>query len=167
MKKHKSILIGFLGFLFSMTVGYALFSQTVTINGTATARGSFDIEFTEAKIVDQVGSTNSSAIISDDKNSLNISIPKLEYPGAYVVVAVTITNKGSIPAFLESIEEKGLNSDESIKVSYTNLSELKNVVFNQNDTQTFNVKVIWDDKSNKSSSDVNFTIKLNYKQIMN
>ena len=35
----------FVIFCLSLTVGYALFSETITINGTATARGTFDVVF--------------------------------------------------------------------------------------------------------------------------
>ncbi len=167
MKKNSLILIGFIGFMLSISVGYALFSETIIINGTATAMGTFDVEFTSATISEQIGATNSTATISSDKNSLDISVPKLEYPGAYVDVFVTVTNKGSIPAFLESVVESGLTTDKSIKVSYVGLNELKNVVLNQNDSKTFRIRVLWDEKSNVSSKDVNFTIKLNYRQTTN
>ncbi len=167
MKKYNIIIICLVAFLLSLSVGYALFSETLQINGTATAMGTFDVEFSSATIKEQVGATSSTATISSDKNSLDISVPKLEYPGAYVDVLVTVTNKGSIPAFLESVEENGLTTDESIKVSYAGLNELKDVVLNQNDSKTFDIKVLWDEKSNVSSKDVNFTIKLNYRQTTN
>ena len=45
-KRKNKILIGCLALLLVMTVGYALFSETITINGTATAKGDFNIEYT-------------------------------------------------------------------------------------------------------------------------
>ena len=43
LSKNNKILIGCLALLLVMSVGYALFSDTITINGTATAKGEFDI----------------------------------------------------------------------------------------------------------------------------
>ena len=165
MKKQSIAIIGVVAFVLAVAVGYAIFSETLTINGTATAQGNFDVEFTSATIDEEVGSTGSTAEINDDKNTLTIDVPKLEYPGAYVTIPVTVTNKGSIPAKLISLEETGLTDDASVKVSYTGLSELKDQEVAQNGTQSFTIKVMWDENSNESSSDVSFTIRLNYQQI--
>ena len=43
MNKKNKILVGCLALLLVLSVGYALFSETITINGTATAKGNFDI----------------------------------------------------------------------------------------------------------------------------
>ena len=45
MNNRNKILVGCLALLLALSVGYALFSETITINGTATAKGSFDIGF--------------------------------------------------------------------------------------------------------------------------
>ena len=103
-------------------------------------------------------------MVEFDKNTLTITVNKLQYPGAYVEIPVTVTNKGSIPAVLKSIEETGLTTDASVKVSYTGLTELKDQEVAQNGTQNFTVKVMWDENSNTSSENVKFTIKLNYEQ---
>lgn len=167
MKKQSLIVVCIVGFLLTLTIGYASFSDTIKINGTATAKGNFDMEFTKAQIVSEVGSTNTSAQISDDKNILKITVPKLEYPGAYSEILVTITNKGTIPAKLTSLQEEGLTTDQNVIVSYTGLQEVKDVVMNQNGTQTFSVKVMWDANSTSSSENVEFSIKLNYAQVTN
>ena len=165
MKKQNIIMIAVVAFVLAVAVGYALFSETITINGTATAKGNFDVEFTTATISKQVGSTGATAVISPDKNTLTITVPRLEYPGAYVIIPVTVTNKGSIPAKLINIEEVGLTTDASVKVSYEGLQELKNAEVAQNGTQSFTIKVMWDANSNVSSENVTFTIRLNYQQI--
>ena len=165
MKKQNIAIIGVIAFVLAIAVGYALFSQTLTINGTATAKGSFDVEFTTATIQTEVGSTGATAVISEDKHTLTVTVPKLEYPGAYVEIPVTVTNVGDIPAKLKKITETGLTTDESVKVSYTGLSELENQQVNQNGTQNFTIKVMWDENSNKNSENVEFSIKLDYEQI--
>ena len=45
-KRKNKILVGCLALLLVMAVGYALFSENITINGTATAKGDFDISYT-------------------------------------------------------------------------------------------------------------------------
>ena len=169
MKKQSIAIIGVIAFVLAVAVGYALFSETLTISGTATAKGDFDVEFTSVgtpTCSGFSGTCNAATLgtISDDKNTLTITVDKLQYPGAYVEIPVTVTNKGSIPAILKSIEETGLTTDASVKVSYTGLNELKDQEVAQNGTQSFTVKVMWDEKSNTSSENVKFTIKLNYEQ---
>ena len=44
-----------------MVVGYALFSDTLTINGTATAQGDFDMQIISAEVTGEVGSTGATA----------------------------------------------------------------------------------------------------------
>ncbi|MCI5732968.1 MAG: hypothetical protein MR296_02905 [Tenericutes bacterium] len=169
MKKQNIIIIGLIAVILTMAVGYALFSETININGTATAEGTFDVEFTSVGTPTCVGFTGTCdaatlTSISTDKNTLNITVNKLEFPGAYVEIPVTVTSKGTIPASLKSITETGLITDETVKVSYTGLAELKNKKLEQNGTQSFNIKVMWDENSNKSSENVSFSIKLNYEQ---
>ena len=169
MKKQSIAIIGVIAFVLAVAVGYALFSEKLTIDGTATANGDFDVEFTSVGTPTCSGFSGSCeaatlGTISDDKNTLTITVNKLQYPGAYVEIPVTVTNKGSIPAVLKSIEETGLTTDASVKVSYTGLTELKDQEVAQNGTQNFTVKVMWDENSNASSENVKFTIKLNYEQ---
>ncbi len=165
MKKQNIAIIGVIAFVLAISVGYALFSQTLTINGTATAKGSFDVQFATATIQKEVGSTGATATISEDKATLTVNVPKLEYPGAYVEIPVTVKNVGTIPAKLIEITETGLTTDASVKVSYTGLTELKDQQVDQNGTQSFTIKVMWDAASNKNSENVVFNIKLNYQQI--
>ena len=165
MKKQNIAIIGVIAFVLAVAVGYALFSQTLTINGTATAKGSFDVQFATATIQKEVGSTGATATISEDKATLTVNVPKLEYPGAYVEIPVTVKNVGTIPAKLIEITETGLTTDASVKVSYTGLTELKDQQVDQNGTQSFTIKVMWDAASNKNSENVVFNIRLNYQQI--
>lgn len=164
MKKNGMFIICIIGFLLTVTVGYAAFSDKIVINGTATAKGNFDLEFTTASVIKEVGSTNTVATISEDKDSLSINVPMLEYPGAYSQISITVTNKGSIPAKLISVEENGLNANPNITISYSGLNEIKDIIINQNETHTFDVKVMWNANSITPAKNVNFSLKLNYTQ---
>ncbi len=165
MKKQNFVLIGVIILFLTLSIGYALFEENIEIKGTATAQGNFDVSVTAASVTTQVGSSGATAEISADGKTLTINVPKLEYPGAYVEIPIIVTNKGTIPAVLREIQETGLTADANVKISYTGLAEVKDQQLNQNETQNFIVKVMWDENSSASSENVEFSIKLNYKQI--
>ena len=122
--KNKKILLGGLLLLLVVTIGYALLSETINISGTATASGEFNMEFSEVGSIVEAGSTGATAQISGDKNTLTITVPRLEYPGASVEIPVTIHNAGTIDAKLDSIDVNGLTEeDRSIVVTHSGLTE--------------------------------------------
>lgn len=169
MKKQSIAIVGVIALVLAVAVGYALFSETIQINGTATAKGDFDVEFTEVgDIVNSEGYTNVEgnelATISSDKNSLNISVKNLDYPGAYVEIPVTITNKGSIAAELESINQTGLDGESTpIRVTYSGIAASETPIAS-GETQDMVVRVEWLEDNNETAENAEFTISLNYKQ---
>lgn len=168
MKKQNIAIIGVVAFVLAVAVGYALFSETITINGTATAKGDFDVEFTTVGEITKVGYTKVGeqeiAVISGDKNTLTVTVNKLDYPGAYVEIPVTITNKGSISAKLKQIKESGLTADSrSLKVSYSGIAASDTPIA-QNETQSMTIRVEWDKDINTVAEDVTFKIELDYEQ---
>lgn len=166
MKKQSILVLCLILLLLIMTVGYAIFEETLVISGTASGVGNFDVEFSEATVTKEIGSIGANTNISIDKNSLDINVPMLQYPGAYVEVTVGVKNNGGISAVLEGIDAEGLTSDPTVKISYEGLEELKSINMNQNDTQTFKIIIIWDKNSDQSSKEAKFSIKLLYKQSM-
>lgn len=172
MKKQNIVIIGVIALVLAVAIGYALFSETLTINGTATAQGDFNVEFTSVGEITKVGYTDQTAqnganiaVIEDNNNKLKITVNKLDYPGAYVEIPVTITNKGSVPAKLKNIRETGLTEkSRSVKVTYSGIAASETVI-NQNDTQSMKIKVEWDKDVNTTASDVSFTIELEYEQV--
>ena len=163
MKKQNFLFIIAVIFCLSLSVGYAVFSENIKINGTATAKGNFDVVFENATVKNEVGSTGSTAIISEDKNTLTLNVPKLEYPGAYAEITVDVTNSGNIPAQLVGITESNLTASSSIKISYSGLT--KDEVMAQGDKRTITIRVDWLSTSTTGSETVNFSIKLNYQQV--
>ena len=176
MKKQNIVIIGVVALILAVAVGYALFSETITINGTATAKGDFDVEFTSVGTITKSGYTevndangngteSNIAVISPDKNTLTVTVNKLAYPGAYVTIPVTITNKGSIPAVLENIVQTGLDSEAGpIKVSYTGIAASETPIAS-GATQNMTIKVEWLENVNTTAEAASFTIKLKYKQV--
>ena len=176
MKKQSVAIIAVVALVLAVAVGYALFSETITINGSATAKGSLDIQFTdvaasadEGLVAEGYTATGEGAIaeISADGKTLTINVNKLDYPGSYVEIPVTVTNMGSIPAVLESLTETGLPAATPLIVTYEELEALEGSQIDPNGTQSFKVKVAWDSTDELEDTNVTakFTIGLNYKQI--
>lgn len=124
MKKQSIAIIGVIAFVLAVAVGYALFSDQLTITGTAKAEGNFDYDFVvdedaiEATGVSENGVT-AVAEVDEDKDVLTITVDKLLYPGATVKIPVKVENTGSIAGKLETIAQSGIPTDSVIKVEYT------------------------------------------------
>ena len=184
MKKQSIAIIGVIAFVLAVAVGYALFSETLTVTGTAKAKGSFDYEFTKVGDIDSVGYTKQTTdpaheltVISDDKNTLTITVNKLDYPGSYVEIPVTVTNVGTIKGKLLSIEETDIWNSETgedttssvLEVTYKGIA--KDEVVAPGETQNFTVRVEWPEShklaadANEFEEEVSFTLGLNYEQV--
>ncbi len=169
MKKQNIAIIGVIAFVLAIAVGYALFSETITVTGTATAKGSFDVQFESVGTPVCSGyskecTADNLAIITTDKNTLTVTVDKLQYPGAYVEIPVTVKNVGTIPAILTGITETGTvnkNATGPIKVSYTAIA---NDEMAQNVTKSFTIRVEWDELDNNTADKFEFSIGLNYQQ---
>ena len=100
MNNKNKILVGCLALLLVMTVGYALFSETITINGTATARGNFDIGFVCTSIT-PIGNATGNCSISGQIITTTSNLTK---PSETVTYIVTLSNNGNIPALLRTVD---------------------------------------------------------------
>ena len=118
MNKKNKMLVGCLALLLVLSVGYALFSETITINGTATAKGNFDITMTCTKGID--ASLNTPFSVDDEGDAIpdvdggyendecivnGSSVTygaNLLYPGARRAFTIIATNTGSIPVTLDT-----------------------------------------------------------------
>ena len=179
MKKQNIAIIAVVAFVLAVAVGYALFSETLQINGTATAKGSFDVQFTNVGTIEADGYTpneqgghakDNIATIDSEGKTLTISIDNLDYPGAYVKIPVTVTNEGTISATLKSIKQTSIGDIPSyIKITYPDLTSLQNKKLDSQQTQEFTIKVEWDsadtgDDAKSRDATANFTITLDYEQ---
>ena len=111
-KRKNKILVGCLALLLVMVAGYALFSQNLTINGTAKAQGDFSVTATcQAGIpanlvestksmfgtdwVDENGYYDDSCTVSG--NIINYQA-SFKYPGARRYFTIKVKNTGSVTA---------------------------------------------------------------------
>ena len=117
MNNKNKILIGCLALLLALSVGYALFSDTITINGTATAKGDFNItpECISGSVVDlgikEHGYKNEVCTADDETDTVTLGVA-LEYPGEAKLFTIKMTNTGSINSKFPL--EIPLNRDNSI-----------------------------------------------------
>lgn len=109
MKKKNMIIIGVIALILVITIGYALFSDTLKINGTATAKGDFSItttctpglthdEFLNSNIFNNAPEqdnnyANDNCSVNDNKITYST---ELLQPGAVRNFTIKIKNTGSI-----------------------------------------------------------------------
>ena len=109
--KHKNVLIGaLLAVVFVMAVGYAAFTQQLTINGSAEITSRWDIAFDQSKktgagVIDPVagfqgGTAPSGEIEYADGHNATLTA-NLVQPGDTVTFTLTIQNNGTINAELQ------------------------------------------------------------------
>ena len=138
---NKTTVIIVLVVFLTLSVGYALFSDTITIEGTATAQGTFDItatcitnlDDTQKELVFETGAyyeeedngyENESCTVLDDKVTYSVG---LKYPTATKTILIKLTNVGNIDAKF-NLEDYIINMDEgySIKAYNSDTNELIN-----------------------------------------
>ena len=110
MNKSNKILLGVLSFIVVCVVGYALFSETITVSGTATASGDFSFEKKcfagDSRNVYQDLEQGGYGTESCTVNGNNVSIStELLYPTAQRVYTIEIKNTGAIDGMVKVNEE--------------------------------------------------------------
>lgn len=97
----KSVLVGAIIGILAVGVSFAAFASTLTITGTATTTGDFDVKFTNATATDTGATTTITPLgttMSPDGVLTFQIATELAQPGSKSVVEYTITNLGSIEA---------------------------------------------------------------------
>ena len=157
MSKKKLIAIFLILTVCLMGVGYAWWSQTLTVQGTVTT-GELNVEFIDYNYLVSVGApyiiTNSGLInysecrlapysISPDKHTVTASFQNI-FPGMFYSIPFTMENKGTIPAVFRSctvtsdIDDSTLNglSEQSLLDqlnSNLKITNMEFLVFNSSD----------------------------------
>ena len=111
MNKSNKVLLGVLAFVVVCVIGYALFSETITVTGTATAKGNFEITTSEVDkdyanefFMTWYAPEYENPIMSINDNEVSTSVT-LKNPGATYTFSVKMENTGSIPARIKSIKD--------------------------------------------------------------
>ena len=138
MNKSNKILIVILAFLVVCVVGYALFSENITVTGTATvdAKWSFTttcnpgldqtameaLGFSHMDNIIQGGYKNDTCSVNGNKVTASVS---LEYPTAKRWFTITVTNTGTIPAYYISRPDED-DISQTVKVYDSETNKLLN-----------------------------------------
>ena len=100
-KKRNYLVIALVVVLLALAVGYAAFSQNLTITGTATAKGDFDIVFVSPSVTpgtnDATNNVVNTANLSDSNHKLTVTVT-LTKPGDSETVNVYVKNNSSLTA---------------------------------------------------------------------
>jgi len=166
----KLIIILLVALLLALSLGYAAFSDTLTISGTANAKGTFDLEFQNSEIVSDttvgVDLANTSAIISDDKNTLTVNVADLAYPGAGAEFSVDIVNVGTIPAMVKAVTPVNLEASKNIKIKGLDSIKTDHPVIEADGRCNIHFTVEWDKNATEQieSENVSFGLEIQYTQ---
>ena len=164
MRKKNYAVVVLIVLLLALAVGYAAFSTTLTINGTARGSITWDVKFTAASFKDASGNAvaTTKAEASYTDTTVTATVKKLDYPGDGVVLETTITNAGTQPAKLSSLEVLP-TSDTDLEV--TPVSTLQeNEVIPAGGTCTAQYLVKWKTTSTATTLNKTFTITFTYDQ---
>lgn len=160
--KRNSVLIILVVLLLALAVGYAAFQQVLTITGTATAAGEWDIKFVNPTTVTEAGH-GTATITADDTVTVDVD---LGFPGDACTVTTHIQNAGTIPAKLTTFEllnaaGTAAFSDDDITITTPNMA---NDELGAGETCEFTFAIAWNADSEAEEKDVGFKIKFTYDQ---
>ena len=164
MENKKKIMIGILSVLVCiMAVGYALLAQELTINGSASIDSTWRVEITNITSKDVVGDAINKVDPSYTATTANFSAGFTQ-PGDSITYDITVTNKGTLDAVVESIN---VNKGDNPAITYTT-SGLKrgDKLAKNNGTNTLTIKVDYDSSvtTQPTSTTNNITVTINYQQ---
>lgn len=148
------------------SVAYAAFAQLLTINGTGTASGNWDVEITSITAKDQTGATDQASTPSFTSTTATFNVD-LHYPGATSTYDVVIENQGSIPAKLSSLTDlTATNAAAPTDIHYTLTGVAVDDELAAGASVTATVKVEWlsGGSTNIDTQSKQATINFNYIQ---
>ncbi|MFZ1258549.1 MAG: hypothetical protein WAQ25_03710 [Candidatus Saccharimonas sp.] len=150
------------------SVAYAAFAQVLTINGTSTASGTWDVKITGITRASASGATDAALTPSFTATTATFD-STLAYPGATATYNVTVTNAGTVPAKLTSIGGlAAVNAAAPTYVGYTisGVTAGTTTLAANGGTNTITVTITWDSASTVSTTGASKTgvLTFNYDQ---
>ncbi len=150
--KRNYVVIALIIILVLLGVGYASFSQTLTISGTANGTMEWNVKFL----------TTTSGKIEDDGHKLTVTTD-LEYPGDQEAITVTIGNNSSVGIKLKSLNVTGDVDSEDIEILKPELDE-DNEKIKAGEKCTYTYVVKWKDNSNQTNVNATYQFSFDYEQ---
>lgn len=165
-KKKNVLLLVLILLIVGIAVGYATYSQTLTITGTANIASDWDVHIDSVEEGEIVGATTKSITATEGAVEASFVVD-LEYPGASAEYIVTVHNEGSVPAKIASItgDLDTVNAAEPTSLTFTCDATVGDTLA-AGATKEYKVTATWDagDTSVPETTTKTATIKLNYVQ---
>ena len=163
-RRKRNITIGSLCcLLVFMGIGYALLSQTLNINGTATMTGDWKI-YIDSIIVKEIGGSAKSTVaeVSTDKQGANFDLELLK-PGDYVEYEVVVKNDGTINAVLRELMPNIESNNMDILLTH---SIIQGQILKAKSETKFTLKIRFDERATQivSGGKTSFDIRMLYEQ---
>ena len=164
-RQKQRIIIGTLcAVIVGLAVGYAVLSQTLTINGTGSIASDFNILFTNITEGTMNGATTINKQITDSTTAtFTIDLEKPSSNGEYLI---TVENRGTLDAYVESIN----GIDEANQAEPTDITFIIEGIkvgdkLPATESKVFKVKVNWDSTSTSiPSTNKDLTLSINFAQ---
>lgn len=156
------IIIGLCMILVVMGVGYAAFSTSLKINGTANIDSNFSVKITDIKSTVQSGSA-SDAETPTHTDTMATFKTNLVLPRDAMKYDITVENQGNIDAVLESIDVNTGNNS-AIKFVTSGINQGDKLQMSQSDVLTVIVSYNNSVTSQPENTESTITVTLNYKQ---
>ena len=167
--KRNYIIIGLCAVVAIMAVGFAAFSQQLTINSTSEVTSTWDVHIKDNGVSYKNAVQATSTLAEKTSNLVATFACNLTTPGTSTIsYDVVVENKGSLNAKLDSIELTGGTDAIAVVTSPTNASLATSpIVLGPNDETTITVTVSYNDISTVPTGDelrTNIVAKLNFSQ---
>ncbi|MBR3898402.1 MAG: hypothetical protein IKJ43_03890 [Bacilli bacterium] len=167
--KRNYIIGGLCAVVAIMTVGFAAFSQSLTINSTSEVTSTWDVHIKDNGVSYKNAINATSTLAEKTSNLVATFACNLTTPGTSTIsYDVVVENKGSLKAKLDSIELTGGNDAISVVTSPTNDSlSTSPIVLAPNDETTITVTVSYNNINTQPTGDglrTNIIAKLNFSQ---
>ena len=149
-----------------VSIAYAAYAQNLTINGTSTATGNWDVRIMSITPTAQVGATDHASPPSFTTTTATFNVD-LAYPGATSSYQVVIRNNGNINAELSSITDlTSINATAPTYITYAVTGVAVNDALAPGTNTTATITTTWaaSATTNPSGASKAATITFNYVQ---
>ena len=171
-KKERNVIILLLcTAIVIMSVGFALLSSDLKMNGTANVKtASWDVHFENVANEQTTGSASVTNAPTIDLQTTTVDYAvTLNQPGDKYTFTIDVVNDGSIAAKLHSFDLAGVSAEQDAYINYTVEGMTVNQVLNGSDTATLTVTVEYDpnvtaDILPTTDQTLNLTATLNFVQ---
>lgn len=149
------------------SVAYAAFAQILTISGTSTVTGNWDVEIISITRTSGTGATDQASTPSFTGTTATFDVD-LAYPAATATYEVVMKNLGNISAKVSTIPDlTAINAQAPSDVKYAISGVAVDDPLAPGDTTTATVTVTWLSGSNTNVTTASKTATLDYNFVQN